>query len=109
MLVCHSHVPLEILIVEGVGAAAAAPRSGELHRDGARLRRRRRRLDGGGGAVGDGGTGMAVGLDGDEARVGRHGEADERLRSGDAEMAHVWKISPPYKLHSLIVESVECE
>ena len=67
MLPCHSHVPLKILIVEGVGAATA-PRSGELHRDGAR-RCRRRRMDGGGGAVGDGGTGMAVGLDGDEARV----------------------------------------
>ena len=97
-------MPLEILIVEGVGAAAAAPRSGELHRDGARrTRRRRRRLDGGGGAVGDGGTGMAVGLDGDEARVGGHGEADERLRSGDPEVAHIWNISHPYKLYSLIV------
>ena len=76
MLVCHSHVPLEILIVEGIGAAAAAPRSGELHRDGTR-RRRRRRLDGGGGAAGDGGGGgMAVGLYGDEARVGGHGADD---------------------------------
>ena len=64
----NSHVPLKILIVERVGATG--PGSGELHRN----RSRRRRLDGG--AVCGGG--VAVGLDGDESRVGGHGGAARR-------------------------------